>query len=141
MPCTETNLGGTLQLLVDLKFLAGAFSPLVRGPHEAAISACRQLIVEQAAAIAQGNGESQDPLAERLDAWLDSSEVQLVSLLGHACADHCPAHSSLTALYVPLSHQCGREVSHFYGSTDCDKIMFQCICWAHSEACAYIEDT
>ena len=71
----ETNLGGTLQLLVDLNFLAGAFSPLVKGPHEASIAACRQLITEQAAAIAQGTGEQPDPLADRLDAWLASCEV------------------------------------------------------------------
>ena len=73
--CAETNLGGTLQLLVDLKFLAGAFSPLVKGPHEASISACRQLIMEQAEALARGQGEIHDPLAERLAAWLGPSEV------------------------------------------------------------------
>ncbi len=71
----ETNLGGTLQLLVDLKFLAGAFSPLVKAPHEASIAACRQLITEQAVALAQGQSDEPDPLAERLDAWLDSCEV------------------------------------------------------------------
>ena len=81
--CAETNLGGTLQLLVDLKFLAGAFSPLVKGPHEASISACYQLITEQAEAIARGQGEDHDPLAERLDAWLVSSQVSLLLLLSH----------------------------------------------------------
>ena len=71
----ETNLGGTLQLLVDLKFLAGAFSPLVKAPHEASIAACKQLITDQAVDIAEGRGERPDPLAERLDAWLASCEV------------------------------------------------------------------
>lgn len=79
--CAETNLGGTLQFLVDLKFLAGAFSPLVKGPHEASISACYQLITEQAEAIARGQGENHDPLAERLDAWLASSQVSQPLLL------------------------------------------------------------
>ena len=73
--CAETNLGGTLQLLVDLKFLAGAFSPLVKAPHEASISACRQTIVDQAVALAKGQGEREDPLAERLEEWLSSCEV------------------------------------------------------------------
>ena len=73
--CAETNLGGTLQLLVDLKFLAGAFSPLVKAPHEASISACRQSIVDQAVALAKGQGEREDPLAERLEEWLSSCEV------------------------------------------------------------------
>ena len=75
MLCAETNLGGALQLLVDLKFLAGAFSPLVKAPHEASITECRQLITEQAVALAEGKGDEADPLAERLDAWLDSCEV------------------------------------------------------------------
>ena len=73
--CAETNLGGTLQLLVDLKFLAGAFSPLVKAPHEASISACRQSIMDQAVTLAKGQGEREDPLAERLEEWLTSCEV------------------------------------------------------------------
>ncbi len=60
---------------MDLKFLAGAFSPLVKAPHEASISECRQLITDQAVALAQGEGDEPDPLAERLGAWLDSCEV------------------------------------------------------------------
>ncbi len=76
MPYAETNLGGTLQLLVDLKFLAGAFSPLVKAPHEASISACRQSIVDQVVALAKGQGEREDPLAENLEEWLCSCEVR-----------------------------------------------------------------
>ncbi|CAL5224212.1 g6858 [Coccomyxa viridis] len=83
---SETNLGGTLQLLVDLKFLAGAFSPLVKAPHEASIAACRQLITEQAVALAQGQSDEPDPLAERLDAWLDSCEASAPSKSGESTA-------------------------------------------------------
>ncbi|CAL8463713.1 g3247 [Coccomyxa elongata] len=72
----ETNLGGTLQLLVDLKFIAGAFSPLVRASHEAVIAAAREMIVTQALAIANDDhGEEPDPLLDQLDGWLAAAEA------------------------------------------------------------------
>ena len=77
----ETNLGGTLQLLVDLKFLAGAFSPLVNSQHEASIASCKDHILEQAMAIAEGKGERPDPLAQRLNTWLDAAEVTGITSL------------------------------------------------------------
>lgn len=91
----EINLGGTLQLLVDLKFLAGAFSPLVKAPHEASIAACQQLITEQAVALAQGKREEPDPLAEQLDAWLDSCEVSDILSIKLQRAKLAPAHQTL----------------------------------------------
>ena len=77
----ETNLGGSLQLLVDLKFLAGAFSPLVNSQHEASIASCKDLILEQAMAVATGKSEKPDPLAQCLNAWLDSAQVTCITSL------------------------------------------------------------
>ncbi len=79
--CAETNLGGTLQLLVDLKFVAGAFSPLVRASHEAVIAAAREKIVAQALAIANDDhGEETDPLLDRLEGWLATAEVHQITI-------------------------------------------------------------
>ena len=66
---------------MDLKFLAGAFSPLVNSQHEASIASCKDLILEQAMAIAEGKGERPDPLAQRLNAWLDAAEVPDITSL------------------------------------------------------------
>ena len=73
----DINLGGTLQLLVDLQFIAGAFSPLVRASHEAVIAAAREKIVAQALAIAAGDTASGelDPLSDQLESWLTTAEV------------------------------------------------------------------
>ena len=66
---------------MDLKFLAGAFSPLVNSQHEASVATCKDLILEQAMAIATGKGEKPDPLAQRLSSWLDSAQVTCVTSL------------------------------------------------------------
>ncbi|EIE27758.1 hypothetical protein COCSUDRAFT_64368 [Coccomyxa subellipsoidea C-169] len=73
----DINLGGTLQLLVDLQFIAGAFSPLVRASHEAVIAAAREKIVAQALAIAAGDTVSGelDPLGDQLESWLTTAEA------------------------------------------------------------------
>ncbi len=73
----DINLGGTLQLLVDLQLIAGAFSPLVRASHEAVIAAAREKIVAQALAIAAGDTVSGelDPLGDQLESWLTAAEV------------------------------------------------------------------
>ncbi len=61
---------------MDLKFIAGAFSPLVRASHEAVIAAAREKIVAQALAIANDDhGEETDPLLDQLDGWLAAAEV------------------------------------------------------------------
>jgi hypothetical protein len=73
----EINLGGTLQLLVDLQYLAGAFSPLLKGRPEGSVAAARETIVAQAVAIAAGEAEEPDPLAPRLEQWLESAKVGL----------------------------------------------------------------
>ena len=67
--------------MVDLKFLAGAFSPLVNSQHEASIASGKDLILEQAMAIATGKSEKPDPLAQRLNAWLDSAQVTCITSL------------------------------------------------------------
>ena len=66
---------------MDLKFLAGAFSPLVNSQHEASIASGKDLILEQAMAIATGKSEKPDPLAQRLNAWLDSAQVTCITSL------------------------------------------------------------
>jgi hypothetical protein len=74
----EINLGGTLQLLVDLNFIAGAFSPLVKASHEAVIAATHT--------------EEPDPLVDQLDGWLEAAEVNDHILLGrsvHPCSMTC----------------------------------------------------
>ena len=66
---------------MDLKFLAGAFSPLVNSQHEASIASCKDLILEQAMAVATGKSEKPDPLAQRLNTWLDSAQVTGITSL------------------------------------------------------------
>jgi hypothetical protein len=90
----EINLGGTLQLLVDLNFIAGAFSPLVKASHEAVIAATRERIVNQALDIVAGetHTEEPDPLVDQLDGWLEAAEVNDHILLGrsvHPCSMTC----------------------------------------------------
>lgn len=61
---------------MDLQFLAGAFSPLVRASHEAVISAARESIVGRAVALAKGQfDEEPDPFKSHLDAWIAATEV------------------------------------------------------------------
>jgi len=74
---TEMNLGGTLQLLLDLQYLAGALSPLVKAQHESVIAAARETIVQQALAIVAQRGADADPLTAQLEAWLQKAEVRL----------------------------------------------------------------
>ena len=68
----ETNLGGTLQLLVDLQFVAGAFAPLINPGHEATLAASRELVVAQALGMA---GDEPDQAAA-LERWLRGVEVR-----------------------------------------------------------------
>ncbi|KAK9917910.1 hypothetical protein WJX75_009504 [Coccomyxa subellipsoidea] len=87
----EINLGGTLQLLVDLNFIAGAFSPLVKASHEAVIAATRERIVNQALDIVAGetHTEEPDPLVDQLDGWLEAAEA--VGRRGVDAAGESPA--------------------------------------------------
>ncbi len=78
----EANLGGTLQLRVDLEYLDRAFAPLsVRGQHDVIVAAAREATMKQALEIAAGDAgnawdEQPDPLAGgALEAWLASVEV------------------------------------------------------------------
>ncbi len=81
----ETSLGGVLQLLVDLQYLAGALSPLVAPSHEAVIGPARELILSRALELAgapsksSANGRqekvSNEEDAERLERWLQGVEV------------------------------------------------------------------
>ena len=112
MACrAEINLGGTLQLLVDLKFIAGAFSPLVKASHEAVIAAARERIVTQALDIAAGetHTEDPDPLVDQLDGWLAAAEVSDHNLLVrsvHPCNMMCSR-----AIYVAPSRGCDLQKS------------------------------
>ena len=79
----EANLGGALQLLVDLQYIAGALSPLAAPSHEAVVTSARELILGHVvgmlgAASGSGSGsnwQSSDE-GERLQAWLQGVEVR-----------------------------------------------------------------
>lgn len=72
----ETNLGGTLQLLVDLQYLAGAFSPLVSPAHEAVIGSARDLILTQALESVSSSGAGAGSAQQQLEQWLQGVEVR-----------------------------------------------------------------
>ena len=74
MPAAETNLGGALQLLVDLQYIAGALSPLAAPTHDAVVAAARERILRHVlGTLGAGAGGAE---GGRLEAWLQGVEVR-----------------------------------------------------------------